>query len=399
MAKEQEAEQARSKARESVQRDDDLSKSGLEKPLAMAPAIPQKKPLDPRIEAINARFDEFKALDHAGQVALFTQTLNDEALMDHEMAFDMLEDLYKHSIKMGDYDQFDRLVEALHQRLPEVYDHDAHYYFGWRISRALCCGRVEAIPSFAREIAKTAGRDIDTFNKTADQLAYHGQLSALVDAYNIAWPLVKESSEIVPWGIDEFSKKAGSYAAFDALEQGAAAENAAAVLKSRMEVYYDVDAEKLNRYIVHICDRSERHWTPGDFEFLSQRRSHSMDEGSDNLHWLSLDFLGYLRHTEGVSYTKGELARQQIKQYLLERHAGELEWQPSPFEAMQRPGIKSKKKPQSSPVSHGLCPDHETLDRYLGKLLNFLFPQRYKAAALALTETDPPMLTGIDPGG
>ena len=107
-----------------------------------------------------------------------------------------------------------------------------------------------------------------------------------------------------------------------------------------------------------------------------------MDEGSDNLHWLSLDFLGYLRHTEGVSYTKGELARQQIKQYLLERHAGELEWQPSPFEAMQRPGIKSKKKPQSSPVSHGLCPDHETLDRYLGKLLNFLFPQRYKAAAM-----------------
>jgi len=119
MAKEQEAEQARSKARESVQRDDDLSKSGLEKPLAMAPAIPQKKPLDPRIEAINARFDEFKALDHAGQVALFTQTLNDEALMDHEMAFDMLEDLYKHSIKMGDYEitpqQLSLLRECLRQ--------------------------------------------------------------------------------------------------------------------------------------------------------------------------------------------------------------------------------------------------------------------------------------------
>jgi hypothetical protein len=382
MAKEQEAGRSRSKALESVQRDDDTSKAGLNKSLAMAPTIPEKKPLDPLIEAFNARFEEFKALDHAGQVALFTQTLNDAALMDHEMAFDMLEDLYVHSIEMGDYDQFDTLVQTLRQRLPEVYDHDAHYYLAWRISRALCCGRVEVIPSLAREIAKTAGRDIDTFNKAADQLAYHGQLSALVDAYNIAWPLVKESSEIVPWGIDEFSMKAGFYAIFDALEQGVAAENAADVMKSRIEVYYDVDPEKLNRYIAHIGDRSERHWTPGDFEFLSQRHTDSMDEGSDNLHWLSLEFLGYLRRTEGVSYTKGELARQQIKQYLLDRHAGKLEWCPSPLEAMLRPGIKSKKKPPPSPVSHGLCPDHESLDRYAGQLLNNIFPQRYKAAAM-----------------
>ena len=77
MAKEQEAERARSKALETEQGDDDWSKSGLEKPFATAPAIREKKSLDPLIEAINARFKEFKALDYAGQVALFTQTLND----------------------------------------------------------------------------------------------------------------------------------------------------------------------------------------------------------------------------------------------------------------------------------------------------------------------------------
>ena len=125
MAKEQEAERERSKAHEIAQRHDGTLKSSFEQPLAKAAAFAQNKPLDPLIEAINARFEEFKALDYAGQAALFTQTLNDEALMDHEMAFDMLETLYERSIKLGDYDQFDSLVQALRQRLPEVYDHDA----------------------------------------------------------------------------------------------------------------------------------------------------------------------------------------------------------------------------------------------------------------------------------
>ena len=88
MEKEQEVERVRSKVHEIAQLNDDTSKSGLEKPLAKAPAIPKKKPLDPHIEAINARFKEFKDLDYAGQIALFTQTLNEEALMNHEMALD-----------------------------------------------------------------------------------------------------------------------------------------------------------------------------------------------------------------------------------------------------------------------------------------------------------------------
>ena len=377
MEKEQEVERVRSKSHESAQRNDDTSKSGLE-----APAIPEKKPLDPHIKAINARFNEFKDLDYAGQIALFTQTLNEEVLMNHEMAFDMLNTLYEHSIKIDDHDHFDALVQALRQRLPEVYNHDAHRYLAWRINHALSGGRIDAIPALAREIAETAGRDIDIFNKTADQLAYHGQLSALVDAFNIAWPLVKVSCEIVPWGIDEFAKQAGAYAIFDALEQGVAAENAAAVLKSRIDVYYDVDPEKLIQYIAHVYGRSEKHWTPSDFDFLSQRHVDSMDDELQNLYWLSLEFLGYLRRTEGVSYTKGELARQQIRQYLLERHAGELEWRPSPLEAALHPGIKSKKKPHSALQNSGLCPDPETLDRYFGQLLNFVFPQRYKAAAM-----------------
>ena len=389
MAKEQEAGRARFDTHESTERGDDASNQ--EKPLAKAPSIPEKKPVDPLVEAFDACFEEFKGRDHAGQVALFTQTLNDKALMDDEMAFSMLEILYEHSIKMGDYDEFDALLEELRLRLPEVYDHDAHYYCAWRISRALCCGRVERLPALAREIAKTAGHQIDTFNPVADQLAYHGHLSVLIDAYSIAWPLVKESSDVVPWGIDAFSRRAGDYVIFDALEKGVTVEDAASVLKDSLAPYHDdVDPEKLMEYFTHIYVRSDGHWTQDDFDFLNKPHSDAEgdeegdaeDDKADNLYWLSLEFLGYLRRTEGVPYTKGELARKQLHRYLLERHAGKLEWRPSPLEAMMNRGSKPKKKsPVRSSVRHGLCPDPETLDRYFGQLLHFISPQHYKAAA------------------
>lgn len=379
MAKEQEAGRARFNTPESTERGDGASNQG--KPLAKAPSIPEKKPLDPRIEAFDACFEEFEGLDHAGQVALFTQTLNDQALMDDEMAFGMLEILYEHSIKMGDYDQFDALLEELRQRLPEVYDHDAHYYCAWRISRALCCGRVELLPALAREIAKTAGREIDTFNRVSDQLAYHGHLSMLVDAYHIAWPLVKESSNIVSWGIDAFSVRAGNYVIFDALEKGVTVEDVS-VLKGSLAPYHDVDPEKLKHYITHIYARAESRWTQGDFDFLDKPHSDAHGDAEDQLYGLSLEFLGYLRRTEGVPYTKGELAREQLNRYLLERHAGELEWRPSPMDEILNRGVKPRKKSSvRSSVRSGLCPDAETLDRYFGQLLNFISPQHYKAAA------------------
>jgi hypothetical protein len=66
--------------------------------------------------------------------------------------------------------------------------------------------------------------------------------------------------------------------------------------------------------------------------------------------------------------------------YILERHAGELEPQESPFEALQRPKRrKGRRKPRQP--RHLLCPDRGTLDRFLGELLGFINPQRYKAAA------------------
>jgi hypothetical protein len=105
------------------------------------------------------------------------------------------------------------------------------------------------------------------------------------------------------------------------------------------------------------------------------------DENQQNLHDLSIVFLGYLHRQEGVPYIKGALAREEIYRYILDRHAGELApVEESLFEAMPR--RKPKPKPHLPSLEHVLCPDRSTLDRYLAELLNFINPHYYKAAAM-----------------
>jgi hypothetical protein len=356
------------------------------------PEPPTPPPPDPHIEALNARWEEFEAQDYEGRIALFLQTLDEEGLMDDEMAFEMLNLIYYESVERDERESFDELIDRLREQLPDVYAHDAHYYLERRITNALATGRLDAIPTLANEIATTAGKDIDTLNNVIDQLAYHGHLATLVEVMRIAWPQVKDAENIVPWGIQEFAAQAVDYEIFHYLEQHATADPKDPELLKNLEFYFEIDQERFARYLALLTGQLKRRCTMDDFEFKPPRgRSYGSfdeedeedeapDEGRQNLFDLSVEFLGYLRREESVPYTKGELGREQIQRYLLERHAGELQPQESPFETARPPKRRQRKRKSRKP-RHVLCPDRGTLDRYLGRLLNFINPQRYKAAA------------------
>lgn len=385
MEKDQEAVRATSKVREAAHR----AVPDPGKLFGQPPRTAEGKALDPRVEALDARWQEFEELDYEGQIALFLQTLDEDylavdgeddwvddegktALMDAETAFAMLGAIHEQGIERGNDGRFVSLLESLRERLPEVYGQDAHYYLEWRIAHALATGQGGAIPALLDDLAETADRDIDIFNKVIEQLAYQGQLSILVEAMRRAWPRVKESDNIVPWGVAEFAEQAGTYEIFGVLERGLPDDGVEAELPSRIETYHEIDPEALTRYLGHITGRTQRSWIPGDFEFL-ERRSEAGDPQAENLFHLGVEFLGYLRREEGVSYPKGELARQQIQAYLLERSGK------SPDSAR---GGKAKRSPPQSIPAAGLCPDRDTLEPYLARLMGSLFPQRYKAAAL-----------------
>ena len=362
---------------------------------------PEPPPPDPRIAAFNARWEEFEAQDYEGQISLFTTTLDEPELMDEEMAFEMLETIRKQSVQRAERDRFDTLVDLLRARLPDVYASYAHYYLESRISSLVVAGRMQDLPALANELAQTAGRRIDTFNNVIAQLAYHGQLSTLLEAMRRAWPLVQESNDIVPWGISEFAEQAANLSIYHTLEQTPGLNPTDPALLEQLQVFIDIEPQRLADYIGLLTDQTPRHWTLSDFEFApsKKRRKRPRDEFDDdfdehteedeekppvdkavqNLGDLSLAFLGYLHREEGVSYAKGELARQEIRIYILDRHAGKLEESESMLEAVMR--RKPKRKSKQPKPAHVLCPDHQTLDRYLGRLLNFLSFQPYRVAA------------------
>jgi hypothetical protein len=85
------------------------------------------KPPDPRLEAWNARWEEFDQSDYEQQIALFLRTLDEPELMDGEMAFEMLNPLYSQMVERGERERYDQLLAALRERYPEIYEKEKEY--------------------------------------------------------------------------------------------------------------------------------------------------------------------------------------------------------------------------------------------------------------------------------
>jgi hypothetical protein len=363
-------------------------------PVVERPQPPAPPPPDPRLEAFNARWKEFEAADYEGQIVLCIKTLDEEELMDGDMAFEMLNRIYYATAGRDERDRFDALVDMLRQRLPDVYAKGAHYYLDWRITNALVAGRFDAILPLVREMAPTAGEEIDVFNWTLDRLAYHGQLPVLVEAMRLGWPRVRNSAGIVPWGIDEFARRAVNYEVFSYVESHPAPDAQDPDLLHRLGTYSRINPAYFPQYLARLTGQTEGRWTLSDFEFEHRRHQRRdvwdeedeadeppPDPGRQNLYDLTVEFLGYLRRHEGVPYTKGELARAQIYEYILDRHEGELEPRESLFESMMPRHRDKRKKPKPRRPDHVLCPDRATLDRHLARRLDFINPQQYKVVA------------------
>lgn len=316
--------------------------------------------------------------------------------MDDEMAFEMLNTLHPQALEQNQRDRFDRLVETLQTRLPEVYTSSSNYYLHWRITNALVTGRFDAVPPLVRDLATTAKHDIDILNNVIDALAYHGQLPLIVEAMHLAWPWVQEPGNVVPWGTDEFSFQAVHFVLLEYSTHHATPDPEDPALGEQIEYYYPYDPEDVQRFLAHLTGQADSSWSMDDFTF--QRRQPSrrdrvddFDDDEDepqptpadparrNFFDLGVAFLGYLYRDESVSLSKGELARQQLCEYMLQRFDGGLEPQESLLDTIRRPK-KRRPKPKRRQPDHLLCPDRDTLDRFLAQRMNFINPQWYKAA-------------------
>ncbi len=277
------------------------------------------------MQKINARWEEFQAQDSAGLLAVYLKTVDDPELMDDEMAFEMLSRLYADAIENGGRSRFDEWVAVLRERRPEVYDEGAPYYLSLSLNNALAEGRTEAVRPLALELAARAGRDIDTVHRSLEALAYHGQLAVLVEAMRIAWPDVKSSSNIVPWGVSEFAEEGSAYEIYDYLEHTPAPNPDDLVLLERVRFFFDdPNLDFLRQFIGDVAGQNTHEWKVGDFALKRRRqrqddwdddeeeKEERSDPGAENLVRLIAEFIGYLRRQEGVPFSRGQLVRREL---------------------------------------------------------------------------------------
>ena len=370
--------------------------SGTDRRAALDDRI-RKRKADPRVEAGEALWREFSSADYEVRIALFMRTLDDPDHMDAEIAFEMLNKIFRDTAERGERDRFDALAEELHSRRPEIYDEDKAYLLKWRITNALAACRPEEISTLTLELAPLADREIDIFNQVESQLAYHGHLSILVEAMRLAWPEVKSSSEIVPWGIDEFCTRAITYELLNYADCAPEPAKSDPTLCEKLQFFSDVDTPQVASYLSHLTEWPGKAWTMADFK-LAQPRSTRDDEeeneletgdASGNLHvyQLTVQLLGYLRRFEGVPFSKGELGRHDLYRFILERHEGKLEYRESMLESMQRDidrqqGRRTARLRKFKPYEKVLVPDRERLEHYLTRLLGMMNQLHHRAAAL-----------------
>ena len=353
------------------------------------------QPRDPIIDRGDKLWEEFASQTGEGRIAVFFKALEEPEVMTPDMAFEMLDKLYVETVKSGSRARFEECINALRERLPEVYDESRQFYLSWCLENALAENRRKLVPSLARELAATAGRNIDTFNRACERLAFHGELPVLVEAMRIGWPLVKNGGNVVPWGIAEFVEKGVRYEILDHLEHTSNPDPNDPLLLDRIEFFIKKPIEEyVGERISDLTGKSRRDWQVNDFALKPPRKRRDRDgwndddghgepetpdSGAANLSRLIAEFVGYLRREEGVSFARGDLVSQELFRYFMKRHAGSLDPHPSMMESILHPERKQSKPPRPA---HLLCPERVTLDVHLGGMMGMLSGQYHSAGAL-----------------
>ena len=330
-------------------------------------AVPPPPP-DPKMDAIIARWEEFEEADYDARIALYLKTLEEPELMDGENAYEMLSQLFPVALRNGQARQFCDWVEALKQRVPKTYAAEKSVLLGWQMQALVADERFDELTELARVWGESARKSLELFSLTADWLAYHGQLRALLEAYHAGWTGLRKNKGVMAWAIQRFADRGVLCETHALLEEHPDATGTEEEFLERLRWYYgdDLKPELAARQVALLAGRSEPPRELSAYKLSAHKRRPEEDvpPGESNLWDLLTAFRGYAVREERLPATRAIIGCPHISGYLRERSRGEL-----------------KPAPGSAKIDHVLCPDPKTVERYLGKLLGGFSEQAHQGVA------------------
>lgn len=219
---------------------------------------------------------------------------------------------------------------------------------------------------------------------------------------------MQSSSDVLPHGIYEFGETGARYEIYNYLEHTESPDPRAPDLFDRVKFFVaDADRDELALRVSDLAGQAASTWTVNDFALKPVRKKRRSewdddydddrdppDPGALNLSRLISQFIGYLRHDEGVPYPKAELVRDELFAYFIRRHKRNLDPRPSMIELARNP---DKKLPPPPAPGHPLAPERVTFEVQLSGLVG-IFSARYHTVA-ALFELVPAWLRFLESRG
>ena len=353
-------------------------------PVAAETPTKPERVLEPVDLARDAYWAQFEEAEIDQQIDLLHAAITQPVLpnlLDGELIFESFNAIFYATTNSEGRDRFDALVDTLRQIQPTQYLEEAHVLLDWQITNALVTKRDEAVQRFIREYAQIyRANDFEELYNLVKRLAYHGQTRIVCQLVDETLPQLRNSDDDGSSFVDELAAFAVDGLLFNRLEQTppvilSPSSPDEGELLAHFKAYLPaLDPHEFANRIRFISEQGNPAWVLADFDPDAM----AFD---NNLRNLTLAFIPYLRRDHALPYFRAKMASESLFRYLRRRADGDLEPRTGLVDHFTQQN-KPLPKRQRRRFEHVLCPDFETLDRFLGDLLNIFNMQYYDAAAL-----------------
>ena len=287
----------------------------------------------------------------------------DAGQMDHELAFEMMDEIEKSLSKStSGRAQYAELVWKIRDKAPEAYQHEAKYFHHDLIRFAIDDERLGEIPGLL-DIYRHED-DVDTYYQIIYELVYHGLHKILISVMVDSVVPIQKSPNLFDWAEEEFRAEIAKLMLWEYLETSPSPSAHDNDFLAATKPYVDWKEGWLERYIPRLSGAAPSAWQTSDFA-----PEQGVETLNLNLHNLLAEFVAE-QHRAGIPYGRADMA-----------------WHGIAMALTQKNGIGQVKQRNKKPAKQSivkkftLIPTFDTLDKTLSDFIPMLGGKPYHLAA------------------
>ncbi|KPA08818.1 SEC-C motif domain protein [Candidatus Magnetomorum sp. HK-1] len=324
--------------------------------------------------------------------------------------FEIVESIYSSCQNSNENMIVKKIIHKVKLEYPENYEDDIAYFLDFQIKLALAEHDLSEANKLLLEFADNADSNIDIFFEKIDHFSYYSDLDLLLNLMHRGWKKIKNTYDIMDYPISEYARQSAEFEIFKYVKESSNPTFNDDILLSKLNIFIEPDIEHLKCYIAHITGNSDHVWTQEDFNYKCKMSKPTkkkkgkpqkkpkrvpLNVFSQNVYYLTCEFMEYLLNTEGFLFPKARLAHLEIKSYIVSRAEGVFEEKGYLIKRML--SSKSKKQKRVFFFEHILCPDKDTTDKFISNTLTIWSLRLF--SGIVFYETIPAWLRFIESKG